>query len=153
VVLFTAAGLVILGRLVLDGEVEVLLMASGMLVVALLCIAAAVEQMRGRVSPAFPGRDMQLLSPIAIIFWFAGFALGSVLLLLDLWLSTGEYSPWLRPGIIGVGVVMAAGVFVQIGSLSDQWPDKWRPPYARHPEDPPAAEPEWSEPSDSDERP
>ncbi len=144
VVLFPALGAGLVGRFLVDGDGRMLLVCAAMAVLMPLSIAGALGQMRGTVSP-LPGRNWQLVSPIAIIVWSTGFLILTVILPLDIWLTRGDRSPWLNGSGLVAGAVIVAGCMIQIASLSDQWPDKWRPPYARQQPadaDTPGAEPD-----------
>ncbi len=158
VVLFSALGVGIAGARLVGGDGGTFLMGVGGVVVAPFMLVGAVELMRGRVSP-LPGRDWKLLSPIACFAWGLAFlvmssaAIGAVAL--DL--NEGERPGWFLALACAAGALAIVGVMIQIGSLSDQWPDKWRPPYARQQseqvEERPAGGSESAEPSRSDERP
>jgi hypothetical protein len=155
VVLFCALGVGIAGARFVDGDGGTLLMGGAGLVVWPMVLVAALDHMRGLVSP-LPGRDMKLLSPIAGITWATGFIVLSVMALSSVACgdTEGERPSWfLALGVMGVGLLIV-GVMIQIGSLSDQWPDTWRPPYAR-PQPPGAssADPEPAEHTRADERP
>jgi hypothetical protein len=130
VVGFAAIGAAAVGRDLIDGDSGTLVTAGGGIVFMSMCIVAAVDHMRGLVAP-LPGRDWKLMSPIAGIAWAAALLLGSVLIALDVIVGSDDPSPWIRGGAIGAAALFVVGVFIQIASLSDQWPDKWRPPYAR----------------------
>jgi hypothetical protein len=139
IVCFSATGVVLAARLSVDGDGRVLLASGAMAVLMPVSIAGAIGQMRGTVSP-LPGRSWRLVSPLAGIAWSTAMLLLSVIVPLDIWLTRGDPSPWLNGGWSVAGALLVAGVCIQIGSLSDQWPDKWRPPYARQrPADAPAA--------------
>ena len=154
VVLFGALGVGIAGARFVDGDGGTLLMSGAGLVVWPFGIVAGVDHMRGLVSP-LRGRDMKLLSPIAVIASGAGFLVWSIMMLsgVAFGVDQGERPGWfLTLGAVGIGLLIL-GFMIQIGSLSDQWPDKWRPPYARQPNDAPADKPGPTEPSRPDERP
>jgi hypothetical protein len=141
VVLFAALGVGLVGRFLVDGDGRMLLVCAAMAVLMPLSIAGGLGQMRGTVSP-LPGHNWRLVSPIAIIVWSTGFLILTIILPLDIWLTRGDRSPWLNGSGLVAGALIVAGVMIQIGSLSDQWPDKWRPPYARQqPADAPEADP------------
>ena len=153
IVLFAAVAAAIVGTRVVGGDHGTLLMGGGTVVVASFMLVGAIELMRGRVSP-LPGRDMKLLSPVAGIAWAAGFLVVGIIALgtVALDVNDGERPGWLTGLAVVVGALVLLGVAIQIGSLSDQWPDRWRPPYARQqPDDAPATDPESAEPSRSDE--
>lgn len=155
VVLFGSLGAGIAGGRFVDGDGGTVLLGVGSLAFATFGLVASIDQMRGLVSP-LPGRDMKLLSPIAGMAWATAFIVGSTLMLCTVALDVdqGERPGWLVAfGAVALGLAIV-GVMIQIGSLSDQWPDKWRPPYARQePESLPGAEPGAAEPSPPDERP
>jgi hypothetical protein len=157
VLIFGSLGAGIAGGRFVGGDGGTLLLGGGCLVFATVALLGSIDQMRGLVSP-LPGRDMKLLSPLAAIAGAAAFIVAGVLMLATVALDVNEGE---RPGwLVVLGVVALAlvvlGLMIQIGSLSDQWPDKWRPPYARQQaDDAPAtgSEPESAQPSRSDERP
>jgi hypothetical protein len=132
IVLFGALGVGIAGARFVGGDGGTLLMGAAGVVVWSFGLIAAIEQMRGLVSP-LPGRDMKLLSPIAGMAWAAGFLVMSIMVLstVAFEVNDGERPGWLVAlGAVGIALLVL-GFMIQIGSLSDQWPDKWRPPYAR----------------------
>lgn len=131
VVVFTALGAGLVGRFLVDGDGRMLLVCAAMAVIMPVSIAGAVGLMRGTASLPLPGRNWALVSPIAIIVWSTGFLILTVILPLDIWLTQGDRSPWLNGTALVAGALIVAGFMIQIGSLSDQWPDTWRPPYAR----------------------
>ena len=155
VVIFGALGVAIAGGRFVDGDGGTLLMGSGGIVFSALGLVASVDQMRGLVPP-LPGRDMKLLNPLACMAWAAMLMVMCVCLLGTVVFDVDDGEP---PGwLIALGILALAlaflGIMIQIGSLSDQWPDKWRPPYARlHPPDAPTVEPKTTEPSDRGPRP
>jgi len=154
VVLFGALGVGIAGARFVDGDGGTLLIGAAGLVVWPVALMGSIDQMRGLVSP-LPGRDMKLLSPIAGSAWSAAFVVGSILLLATVVfdVNEGERPGWLVAlGVVALGLAVL-GFMIQIGSLSDQWPDKWRPPYARQQPADASSEPDSAEPSRSDERP
>jgi hypothetical protein len=126
-VALTAA--VVVGRFGAAGVAGALLFSVGGGVLFVLCIAASVASMRGRVPT--PEGQVKLISPIAVIVWSAGFIVLCVLAPVDAWLTTGDRSPWLVGAGVLAGAVVVVGIVIQVASLSDQWPDRWRPPYAR----------------------
>lgn len=154
IVLFGSLGVGIAGARFVDGDRGTLLMGGAGLVVWPLVMVAAADHMRGLVSP-LPGRDMKLLSPLAGIAWGTGFLVMSVMALSGVAfnVSDGERPGWfLALGAVGIGLLIV-GFMIQIGSLSDQWPDKWRPPYARQrPDDAPADDLESAKTSRGDDR-
>jgi hypothetical protein len=123
------AAAVVIGRFAAAGVGGDVLFSVGGGVLFVLCIAASVASMRGRVRT--PEGQVKLVSPIAVIVWSAGFIVLCVLRPLDAWLTTGERSPWLAGAGVFAGAVIVVGIMIQVASLSDQWPDRWRPPYAR----------------------
>lgn len=132
IVLFGALGAGIAGARFVGGDGGSLLMGGAGVVLWSFGLIAAIDHMRGLVSP-LPGRDMKLLSPVAGVAWGAGFLVMSVMVLggVVFDVDDGERPRWLIAlAAVGVGLVVL-GFMIQIGSLSDQWPDKWRPPYAR----------------------
>lgn len=140
IVCFSAMGIVLAARFLVAGDGRVLLAAGTMAVLMPVAIAGSIGQMRGTVSP-LPGRSWRLVSPLAGVAWCSGMLLLSIMTPVDIWLAQGDPPPWLNGGWLVAGALMIAGLCIQIGSLSDQWPDKWRPPYARQqPADAPAAE-------------
>lgn len=154
-VLFGALGAGIAGARFVEGDGGTLLMGVAGLVVWPIGMLASVDHMRGLVSP-LSGRDLKLLSPIAGVAWAGAFIVASFLLVgtVALDVDDGERPGWLvATAAVAIGL-MVLGVMIQIGSLSDQWPDKWRPPYARQqPPDASTGDPEPADPSRSDERP
>jgi hypothetical protein len=123
------AAAVVIGRFAAAGVGGDLLFSIGGGVLFVLCIAASVASMRGRVRT--PEGQAKLISPIAVIVWSAGFIVLCVLRPVDAWLTTGDRSPWLAGVGVSAGAVVVVGIMIQVASLSDQWPDRWRPPYAR----------------------
>lgn len=123
------AAAVVVGRFGAAGVGGALLFSVGGGVLFVLCIAASVASMRGRVRT--PEGQVKLISPIAVIVWSAGFIVLCVLRPVDAWLTTGDRSPWLAGVGVSAGAVVVVGIMIQVASLSDQWPDRWRPPYAR----------------------
>lgn len=113
-----------------EGDGGVLLSSVCVLVIMSMAIVASIDHMRGLVTP-LPGRDFRLISPIATLVWGTVMFLAAVLVVLDVWLTTGDPSPWIGTCAWFLVALGVAGLFIQIASLSDQWPDKWRPPYAR----------------------
>src|SRR5690606_35203720 len=81
VVIFTAIAAGAFGPRVVDGDGGVLLAAGAGLVLMPMCMAAAIDHMRGLVSP-LPGRDWKLLSPLAGLAWAgAGLTVSALVML------------------------------------------------------------------------
>jgi hypothetical protein len=139
---FAAIGTVVVGRYWVDGDGGTFLVCAGGLVLMPACVAGAIGQMQGNVSP-LSGSQWRLISPIACVLWSVAFLLLSILLPIDISTSPGEPSTWFKAAAALAGSLVIIGLFIQMASLSDQWPDKWRPPYARQPppEDPANAAP------------
>jgi hypothetical protein len=149
VVLFGSLGAGVYGPLWVGDDTGTLLVAFAGAVVTIMSFAGAVGAMRGYVSP-LPGRDMKLLSPIAGIVWGAAFLVTCIALALGVLTSMDEPATWFKAAAALAGVLVLVGLYIQIASLSDQWPDKWRPPYARQPppEDPASPAPATDAPAD-----
>jgi len=137
VVAFTALGAGVLGPLWVEGDSAMLLIAGSGFVLMPIGIAGAVGQMRGNVSP-LPGNQWKLVSPIASAAWSTALLVTCIALGLGVLTSMDEPAPWFTAAALLAAGLVIVGLYIQVASLSDQWPDKWRPPYARQP---PATEP------------
>lgn len=155
ILLFGSAAAAVAGTRAVGDDGGTLLMGGGTVILASFMLVGAVEAMRGRVSP-LPGRDMKLLSPVAGVAWATGFLVIGIIALgtVALDVNEGERPGWMMVLATVVGGLVVIGVMIQIGSLSDQWPDRWRPPYARQqvPDGSPAG-PESKQSSRGNERP
>lgn len=127
---FLAIGVGVAGQRFLNGQTETLLTGVCALVIFPVAIASSVALMRG-TAPPLTGSQFRLISPIAVIFFSASFLVVATVMVLDTLLANGDRSSLTLAGLWFGAAIFVLGLILQIGSWSDQWPDRWHPPYAR----------------------
>ena len=116
---------------VLDGAAEVLVGAPLTIAVGVLGIVASVLLLRGTVLPPF--RWARAVSPVFGLLFGAAVVVASVTVLAAEIATADDPGPPVAGGAYLAAGLAVAAVLVQIVSLADTWPDRWRPPYARRP--------------------
>ena len=98
--------------------------------VGVLGVVASVLHLRGTLPPLGP--RMRRTSPVAGVLAGAAVVVASVTLFAaELVADIEDDGMPCAGGLYASAALVAAAVLVQVVSLADTWPDRWRPPHAR----------------------
>ncbi len=115
---------------VVDGETGTLVGAALTMPVGILGMVSSVLHLRGTLPPLGP--RMRRTSPVAGVLAGAAVVVASVTLFAaELVADIDDDGMPYAGGLYASAALVATAVLVQVVSLADSWPDRWRPPHAR----------------------
>ena len=107
----------------LDGDAEVLVAFPLLIAVMALSIWSSVLMLRRTI----PQYYLHNVSPVTVIVFSLGFIAASATALFDLAVNPPTDEIESTGGFWIAGLLFLVSILVQLGSMTDAWPDRWRP--------------------------